>query len=155
MRISTILKAAAVPAVIAGGLLATAAAPAAHAAVLTASVSSTSSNAQAGHLTGKNALVYDDGTFGWVKVNETQHPNFDTISATFVTDQSGKTPRINLDMAGQTGTVGWVSDFAPTYANPTGDGTPGTIHPDQGTMTYTVNPNGSGYTGQATYPSAS
>jgi hypothetical protein len=156
MRTRTILAAAAAPAALAAILLGTAGqATPAHAAALTASVGTAGpGNGQAGHITGKNALVYDDGVFGWVKVNETQHPNFDTISATFVTDQSGKTSRTDPGMAGQTGSVPWDSDFAATYANPNGTGTPGSIHPGQGTMTYTVNADGSGYTGQATYPAS-
>jgi hypothetical protein len=147
MRIRTILKAAAVPAIITGGLLATSAGSAAHAATLTASVSSPASNGQAGHMTGKDAAFYQDGTFGWVKVNETQHQKFDTVSATF-TDATG-TPTPRPELAGQTFSYGWNSDFGTT------DGSPTSIHPATGTLTGTVNADGTGYTAQATYPPAS
>jgi hypothetical protein len=152
MRIRTILAAAAAPAALAAGLLGTVAAPAAHAAVLTSASASApaTSNGQQGLLTGKNALVYQDAQFGWVKVNETQHPKFDTVSATFVTDATGKTPRVSTTFSpNYSSTVGWNSDFGTTYAN-----TPSTdtsIHPGQGTLTYTINSDGTGYTGQVTY----
>ena len=128
MRIITVIKVAAAPAIIAGGLLATMAAPAAHAATLTAG----GSNSISAHLTGKGAATYSDAVFGNVKVNETSHAKFDTVGATF-TDG----PR--LDLAGQSGSVGWNSDFL-NSGHQTGE------------LTYTVNADGTGYSGQATYP---
>jgi hypothetical protein len=149
MRIRTIIAAAAAPAALAGVLLGTvgqAAAPAAaQAAVLTASVSSTGTNGQVGHITGKNAITYQDAVFGLVQVNETQHPNFDTISAKFVGGQTAA----SLGMQpGQTGTVGWNSDFG------TNQSSPASVHLLTGTLTYTINADGLGYTGQATYPAS-
>ena len=144
MRIRTIIAAAATPAALAGVLLGTvgqAAAPAAaQAAVLTASVSSTGTNGQVGHITGKNAITYQDAVFGLVQVNETQHPQFDTISAKFI----GHTAA-DLNMTpGQTGTVGWNSDFGGSTGTTT-------IHLVTGTLTYTINADGTGYTGPSTY----
>jgi hypothetical protein len=127
MRIITIIKVAAAPAIIAGGLLATMAAPAAHAATLTAG----GSNSISAHLTGKGAATYPDAVFGNVKVNETSHAKFDTVGATFIDGQT-MTP-------GQTGSVGWNSDFANSGHQ-------------TGVLTWTVNADGTGYSGQATYP---
>jgi hypothetical protein len=90
------------------------------------------SNGQTGQLTGKNAISYADPFFGNVTCNETQHPKFDTVSCSI--------SPANLGLAGTSGTFtnGWTSDF--------GD------RASVGTLTYTVNADGTGYTGQATYP---
>ena len=138
MRIRTILAAAAAPAAIAAALLGTAA-PAAHAATLTASVGSPASNGQAGQMTGNRAAVYTDGVFGPVQCNETQHPKFDTVSCKFTAGQ--------LQTPGTTGTVGWNTDFTTTN-----EGVTLPSHVNTGVLAYTVNADGSGYTGQATYP---
>ena len=67
--------------------------------------------------------------------------------ATF-TDATGKpTPRPEL--AGQPFSYGWNSDFG------TAVGSPDSIHLATGTLTGTVNADGTGYTAQATYPAAS
>ena len=93
----------------------------------------------------KNAITYQDAVFGLVQVNETQHPNFDTISAKFVDGQTAA----SLGMQpGQTGTVGWNSDFG------TNQSSTKSVHPLTGTLTYTINADGLGYTGQATYPAS-
>jgi hypothetical protein len=142
MRIRNILFAAAAPAAIAGVLLTTGGA--AHAATVTAGPGT--SNGQVSHITGKNAISYDDAVFGKVQVNETQHPNFDTVSAKFV-DASGK-PVVNPNFQpGQVVVVGWNSDFG-------GDGTT-SVHQVTGTLTATINATDTGYDGQATYPPAS
>jgi hypothetical protein len=129
MRIPTILAAAAAPAALAAILLGTTG---------TAFASTgPASNGQVGQMTGNNVKPYNDPVFGWVKVNETEHPKFDTVSAKFTDGQTAT----SLGMwPGETGTVGWNSDFT----NPT--------HPGTGTLTYTINADGLGYTGQATYP---
>jgi hypothetical protein len=88
------------------------------------------SNGQTTKMTGKNgATSYADPVFGDVTCNETQHPKFDTVACAFAT------PR--LDLAGVSGTYGWISDF--DHSLP------------QGTITYTVSLDGTGYTGKATY----
>jgi hypothetical protein len=87
-----------------------------------------SNNGQTSKMTGKAAASYSDAVFGDVTCNETQHPKFDTVSCAFAS------PR--LDIAGQAGTVGWYSDFNNSKLS---------------TMTYAVNIDGSGYTGQANY----
>jgi hypothetical protein len=135
MRIRTILKAAAVPAIIAGGLLATSAGSAAHAATLTGSPAS---NGQVGHMTGNNATFYQDGTFGPVSCNETQHKAFDTVSCKSTTGL----PLTNLT-AGEVNSIGWNSDFGTA-----------SIHPATGALAFTVSPDGMSYAGQATYPPA-
>src|SRR2546430_6993974 len=85
------------------------------------------SNGQVGQVTGHNAANYQDPVFGHVQCNETQHPAFDTVSCKFVDGQ--------LLPAGQTGSVGWNSDFGNK-----------SIHSGvTGTLTYTVNPDGAGY----------
>lgn len=89
------------------------------------------SNGQSGQLTGNRATSYPDPQFGAVQCNETQHPKFDTVSCKFTAGQ--------LLTPGATGTVGWNSDFANSGHT-------------TGVLTYTINPDGSGYTGQATYP---
>ena len=117
-----IITAAAAAAVLGGGLATTASAMA----------STGPSNGQSGQQTGhNNAAKYADPVFGPVQCNETQHPQFDTVSCKFTAGQ--------LLTAGSTGTVGWNSDF--TSSGHT-----------TGVLTYTINPDGSGYTGQATYP---
>ena len=87
-----------------------------------------STNGQTAKQTGKTAAIYSDAVFGDVTCNETQHPKFDTVSCAFASAR--------LDIAGQGGTVGWYSDFNSSKL---------------GTMTYAVNADGSGYTGQASY----
>jgi len=97
-----------------------------------ASASTGQSNGQTAKLTGNNgAAVYVDGVFGPVKCNETQHPKFDTVSCRFTAGQT-QTP-------GTSGTfTNWYSDF--------------NDRANSGTLTYTINADGTGYTGQATYP---
>lgn len=136
MRIRSILAAAAAPAALAAVLLGTAAAPAAHAATLTSasvSASQPGGNGVQGKFTGNGAKTYDDGWyFGNVKYNETQHPKFDTVSGTFLSGlPAWATP-------GQSYDVQWQSDF--------GTGQVGNLH-------FTINLDGSGFTGQATYTS--
>lgn len=96
------------------------------------------SNGQTGQQTGHNgAAVYNDPVFGWVQCNETQHPQFDTVSCKFTAGQ--------IQTPGATATVGWNSDWL---------GSSGLLpnHSKTGVLTYTINPDGAGYTGQATYP---
>ena len=95
-----------------------------------------------GTLTSKNFTLanvsqfsYADAFFGDVTCNETQSSTFDTIACTF----AGGHRRARLLV--ETGTVGWNSDFVATRTG-------------QGTLTYTVNADGTGYTGQVIYPAA-
>jgi hypothetical protein len=86
------------------------------------------SNGQTDKMTGhNNAASYTDGFFGPVTCNETQHPQFDTVSCRMATP--------NAALAGVSSTVGWLSDFNGKY----------------GTLTYTVSADGSSYTAHATY----
>lgn len=86
-------------------------------------------NGQTSKMTGKNgASRYLDGVFGQTTCNETQHPQFDTVSCKLDTP--------NLGLAGVSSTVGWISDFD---------------HTTYGTFTYTVSADGLSYTGHATY----
>jgi len=126
-----------------GGLVATAAigtsialASSANAATPTAGPGNgITSNTLTGNKSG--AQTYQDPVFGLVKVNETQHPQFDTVSAKFVGTQTAA----SLGMyPGYSSTVGWNSDF-------------GSHSGQTGTLTYTINADGTGYTGQATYNS--
>jgi hypothetical protein len=139
MRIRTILAAAAAPAALAAFLLGTTG---------TAFASTgPASNGQVSQMTGNGskssaAQTYTDSVFGQVKVNETQHPNFDTVSAKFTGGQTAA----SLGMwPGETGTVGWNSDFGNAALS---------THSQTGTLTYTINADGTGYTGQATYPAS-
>ena len=136
MRIRTILAAAAAPAALAAALLGTAVAPAAHASALTAGPGNGTVSAS-NTLTGNksDAQSYNDPVFGPVKVNETQHPAFDTVSAKFTGGQT-MTPN-------QPGQVGWNSDFGSAALRG---------HTQTGLLTYTINADGTGYTGQVTYP---
>ncbi len=105
-----------------------------------ASAGPSGSNAQQGQLTGKGAISYPDGYFGTTdQCNETQHPAFDTVSCKFIDGTS------RPDLAGVSGTVGWNSDWL---------GNPALLpsHSNVGVLTYTINADGTGYTGQATYP---
>jgi hypothetical protein len=105
------------------------------AAAAPAMASTGPSNGVQGHqMTGNKADSYPDPVFGPVQCNETQHPAFDTVSC----KSTSGLPLTNVT-PGQTGQIGWNSDFA------------GSTHPT-GTLTYTVNADGTGYTGQATYP---
>jgi hypothetical protein len=124
-RARTIVLSALAPLTIAGSLLAFAGG--AHAAELTAG----GSNSISAHQTGKDAAVYTDPVFGGVRCNETSHPKFDTVGCTFTAGQV-MTP-------GQTGSVGWNSDFANSGHQ-------------TGVLTYTINADGTGYSGQAAYP---
>jgi hypothetical protein len=87
-------------------------------------------NGQTALLTGRDAAVYTDGVFGPVKCNETQHPKFDTVECQFTAGQ--------VFTPGLTGTGSWSSDF--------GD------RANIGVITFTVNQDGTGYSGHATYP---
>jgi len=87
-----------------------------------------SDNGVTARLTGKTSTTYNDGFFGSVTCNETQHPKFDTVEC-----QINGAPR--TDLAGQTITGSWFSDFDGTW----------------GSITFTVNADGTGYSGKATY----
>ena len=98
----------------------------------------TGSNGSSANQTGKaGAAKYTDPVFGLVQCNETQHPQFDNVTCKFMAGQV-QTP----NAAGQ---VGWNSDWL---------GTSGLLpgHANTGTLTYTINADGTGYSGQATYP---
>jgi hypothetical protein len=86
------------------------------------------SNGQTLKTTGNNAAQYTDWVFGQTRCNETQHPQFDTVSCNLVTP--------NLALKGTSGTVGWISDLD---------------HQTYGTFTYTVSADGMSYSGKATY----
>jgi hypothetical protein len=109
-------------------------------AVPAAAMASTGPNAQSGltKMTGQNATTYDDGMFGWVSVNEVHHgkngQNFDSVTATSTTGL----PLANVT-PGQTGDIGWNTDFAG-------------ISEPQGVLHFTVSADGMSYTGTATYP---
>jgi hypothetical protein len=142
MRIRTILAAAAAPAALAAVLLGSAGS-AANAATLTAG--SGNPNGVIAKMTGNNnPAVYVDPVFGPVKANETSHAAngghaaFDTVGVTFTGGQV-MTP-------GQSGDVAWYSDFQPGSSSPEA-GHYGTLH-------YTVNADGTGYSGTATYPAS-
>jgi hypothetical protein len=152
MRITTILKAAAAPAIIMGGLLAT----------TTGAFASTGpvSNGQAGQITGNNATVYNDPYFGPVSCNETQHPGFDTIGChAVVIGPDGKVVKGATALplwrpAGETNqVVGWVSDFGGNFTAPK-NGVDPYAGRSGGTLNYTVSTDGMSYTGQATYPAS-
>lgn len=83
---------------------------------------------QTGH---NNAAKYIDPVFGQVQCNETQHPQFDTVSCKFMAGQT--------QAPGAIGSVGWNSDFQNSGHT-------------TGVLNYTINLDGTGYTGQATYP---
>jgi hypothetical protein len=140
------------------GSLAAAAAPAALAAVLLGSTGTAfastapASNGQAGHMTGNQATSYIDPYFGTVQCNENQHPAFDNVTCKFI-----GAPAQNFTV-GQTGQVGWNSDFSANAATQ-GPNPNNSIHSNQGTLTYTITGNATtgqvtGYTGQATYPAS-
>lgn len=82
-------------------------------------------------LTGHDAAAYTDPVFGPVKCNETEHAKFDTVECQFTGGQTFTPSGIQ--------TVGWNSDFAASGHT-------------TGVLTYTIKPDGSGYTGKATYP---
>jgi hypothetical protein len=150
MRIRTILAAAAAPAALATILLGTSG---------TAFASTgTASNGQAGHMTGNQAISYQDPVFGGVQCNENQHPAFDNVTCKFISDPTkGLISNAQNFTVGQTGQVGWVSDFSANPSTP-GPNTPSSIRSNQGTLTYTITgPVGgpaTGYTGQVTYPAS-
>ena len=87
-----------------------------------------SDNGVTARLTGNANTTYNDGIFGSVTCNETQHRKFDTVQC-----QINGAPR--LDLAGHTITSAWYSDFDSTL----------------GSITFTVNADGTGYSGKATY----
>jgi|SRR5215472_2787986 len=137
MRFTTILKAAAVPGVLAAALLGTSAA---------AFASTGPGNGQAGHMTGNQAISYNDPYFGGVKCNEVQHPQFDNVTCQF----TGSNPSFTV---GQPGQVGWNSDFGP--GSIVSNGKP-IVHNGQGVLTFTITGDATtgqvtGYTGQVTY----
>jgi hypothetical protein len=145
MRIRTILKAAAVPAIIAGGLLGSAAA---------ASASTGPSAGQTDHMTGNAATVYADPVFGPVQCNETQHPAhgkqlaFDTVSCTAI-------PGINADGTAVKGAALLPQPAALNYAPGANSWISDFDHATYGSINVTVNAAGTGYSGQATYLPAS
>ena len=143
MRIRTILAAAAAPAALAAVLLGTTG---------TAFASTgPGTNGQAGHMTGNQAISYTDPVFGGVQCNEVQHPAFDNVTCKF----TGNNPQFTV---GQTGQVGWNSDFSANGATtgPQNGSTTLPSHSQQGTLSYTITGNATtgqatGYTGQVTY----
>jgi hypothetical protein len=157
MRTSTILKAAAAPAIIVVGLLGTSA------AAFASTGPSGSTNGQQGHLTGNQSLTYQDPVFGGVQCNENQHPTFTNVTCKFVNGVPGSnsgsvTSNAASFTPGQTGQVSWVNDFGGNSIigiNPaTGQPYPST----NGTLTYTITGNATtgqatGYTGQVVYSS--
>jgi hypothetical protein len=87
-----------------------------------------SDNSVTAKQTGSGAAAYHDPGFNAdVTCNETQHRKFDTVQCTFAVAKP--------ELAGVSGSGLWLSDF---------DGSVGTI-------TYTINLDGSGYSGKATY----
>jgi hypothetical protein len=96
-----------------------------------AASASTGPNGNQASLTGNGAAVYTDPLFGPVQCNETQHAKFDTVECQFTGGQTFA--------PGSAGTYGWISDFA------------GSGH-STGVITYTIKPDGLGYSGKATYP---
>lgn len=86
------------------------------------------SNGVTARLTGNGAASYNDPFFGPVTCNETQHRKFDTVSCRLATP--------NPALAGTSDTAPWNSDFV-------GGGS--------GSITYTVDADGAGYSGKATY----
>jgi hypothetical protein len=164
MRIRTILKAAAVPAIIAGSLLGTTLA----ASASTGPNAAGNASGQQGHLTGNQALIYQDPQFGGVQCNENQHPAFTNVTCKFVngvpsnTGQPGKVTSWAANFTpGQTGSVQWVNDFGGNSIIGTlPDGSP--IPSTNGILTYTITgpmvnglPAGpaTGYTGTVVYSS--
>jgi hypothetical protein len=147
MQIRTILKAAAVPGIMAAALLGTSAAAFASTGPV--------SNGQAGHMTGNKAISYQDPVFGGVQCNEVQHPAFDNVTCKFVSDPAkGLTSNASMFYVGQPGQVGWVSDFSANPATPGPD--PNVAIHTSGTLTYTITGDPTtgqvtGYTGQVTY----
>ena len=77
--------------------------------------------------------AYDDAYFGPVTCTETQVGLGESISCTSIAGTLARPAK-------ESGTVGWNSDFDATRTT--------------GSLTYTVNAAGTGYTGQATYPVA-
>jgi hypothetical protein len=160
MRIRTILKAAAVPGIIAASLLGTSLAA-------SASTGPVAPNGNAGHMTGNAASVYADPYFGPVSCNEVQHPAFDNVTCKAVagvtTDKAGnpvavKGPATLWRPAGESTTIGWLSDFTDGSGNGYAPAGPGAISQRlTGTLTYTVTTdalgNPTGYTGQVVYTS--
>ncbi len=88
-----------------------------------------SDNGMTARLTGNTSADYTDGLYGPVSCNETQHRKFDTVQCTFANARP--------DLAGQTLTNGWYSDFNNSIF---------------GSITYTVNLDGTGFSGKAIYP---
>jgi hypothetical protein len=145
MRIITIIKVAAAPAILAAGLLGSSAA----AFASTGPVPGTTTpngNSNITQMTGKNGIDYTDPVFGAVHCDEVHHAakgsaaDFDSVTCKSTTGL----PLTNV-AAGQQGYVnGWNSDF------PAGR----TFDLNTGTITINVSPDGLSYTGIATYPAS-
>lgn len=100
------------------------------AATLAVPAVSMASNGQTQKMTG-NTAGYTDGTWGVVNsINETEHPQFDTVTLHLA---SAWNP-------GTSGTIGWNSDFKVSGRSGTG------------TFAYTVSADGKTISGIATYP---
>jgi hypothetical protein len=107
-----------------------------------ASASTGPGNGQTGTLTGSSATVYDDvyaPGWAWVQCNETQHPKFDAIECQFLSGDPAKggVKTAIPSIANLSGTEAWNSDFHDRATS--------------GTLTFTVNSDGTGYTAKATY----
>lgn len=100
-------------------------------AIPAAAFAGTGPNGDQASQTGNGAATYTDPVFGPVQCNETEHAKFDTVECQFTGGQVFAPNGIQ--------TVGWNSDFA------------GSGH-STGVLTYTIKPDGTGYTGKATYP---
>ena len=148
MQIRTILKAAAVPGVLAAALLGSSAAAFASTGPV--------SNGQAGHMTGNKAISYQDPVFGGVQCNEVQHPAFDNVTCKFVSPaSSGWTVNPYNLQTGANGQLQWNSDFGANALQPQPGSPQFSSHTNPGTLTWTATgPAGgtaTGYTGQVTY----
>jgi hypothetical protein len=142
MRIRTILTAAAAPAIIVGGLLASTVAASASTGPhgFTATPTSPGNSSIV-----KQQFTYDDAGFGWVQLNEILHPahgkqgQIDSISGTFINGDSAAAHNWVPGQVVQENGM-WASDFS--------TGVP------VGTITVTINATGTGFDGQATYPAS-
>jgi hypothetical protein len=138
MRIRTILAAAAAPAALAAvvlGTTGTAFASTTHAPASSTTIVQQANNGakNSNAVIAKATLSYTDA-FGQMNYTETEHPQGDTVTGTFVGGQTAATFGMQ---PGQTSQIGWVSDFNSSLP--------------QGTLTYTINAAGTGFTGTATY----
>jgi Flp pilus assembly protein CpaB len=142
MRIRIILAAAAAPAALAAILLGTTgtafASTTPHAPASSTSIVQQANNGAktSNAVIAKATFSYPDA-FGQMNYTETEHPQSDSVTGTFAGGQTAA----SLGMQpGRTSQIGWVSDFNSSLP--------------QGTLTYTINAAGTGFTGTATYPAA-